>query len=497
MSEEESNLGLFFEKSLNATAAHTIVLDDRGEPCDYIFDIVNPAFVAMTGLRKQDIIGKNALSVLPHLEAEWINRYGQVALTGVSQEFQSYSSDLGKWFRVNAFQHKPGGFAVSFIDITDLVTERHHSDQAEEKYKTLFEMGAAKLIVEPNTGAILEANHIAAEFYQYSVDELKNMHIDQMNTMSRDQIYVAMESARSQRREYFEFKHRLKDGQIRDVEVHTSHIRLSDQEALFSIVFDVTERNFLRTKAMQNERLATIGTMMSSLNHEFNNLLAILSAQFDLAQLMLPVNEVASRVKKNVEHQFQRFKALSDSIKRLYNHDALQRKRVCISQVIEDVLELATALDKTRRIEFRFEPVQDSIVEIDLALVQQVFLNIVKNAIHALEGVSSPEIGLVLDSTPAEAIVRISNNGAVIPEAVRPRLFTPFFTTKKDEADPGSGLGLAFSQSVIDRHGGILLLEEQERTTFQIRLPKASTPRPGTREMSVSWQNPSTIRPPG
>jgi len=115
----------FFDSFLYGYAIHEIILDkETNEPIDYRFLEINQAFdkhtdiVTATGLKIEDIIGKTVLEILPKTERHWIKKYGEVALSGKSIEFEAPSQTLGKHYRVMAFQNIPGQFAVIFSDIT-------------------------------------------------------------------------------------------------------------------------------------------------------------------------------------------------------------------------------------------------------------------------------------------------------------------------------------------------------------------------------------------
>ncbi len=114
----ESRYRALVEHMHTGLALHEIICDGNGVPTDYRFLEVNPAFERLTGLRKHDIIGKTALEVLPGLERSWIERYGEVALTGTPQRFEEFSAGLGRYFEVTAFRPAPGRFAALFSDIT-------------------------------------------------------------------------------------------------------------------------------------------------------------------------------------------------------------------------------------------------------------------------------------------------------------------------------------------------------------------------------------------
>ncbi len=108
-----------FDKMLDGFALHEIVLNESGEPVDYIFLAVNPAFERMTGLMNRDIVGKAVSYIIPSIEKSWIDTYGKVALTGEPVHFENYAKELDKHFEVTAFRPAPMQFACMFIDITE------------------------------------------------------------------------------------------------------------------------------------------------------------------------------------------------------------------------------------------------------------------------------------------------------------------------------------------------------------------------------------------
>ncbi len=110
---------------------HEIICDENGKPRDYRFLEVNPAFERLTGLKREDILGKTVLEVLPETEPYWIQMYGKVALTGEPVRFENYAKELGRHYETFAFCPQPGQFGVLFLDVTD-------RKKAEEQ-KRLFE----------------------------------------------------------------------------------------------------------------------------------------------------------------------------------------------------------------------------------------------------------------------------------------------------------------------------------------------------------------------
>ena len=101
---------------------------------------------------------------------------------------------------------------------------------------------AVKLLIDPGSGDLIDANPAAEHFYGYAVDDLKRMKISDINILPPKQIFAEMAKAKTMHRQQFFFRHRLASGEIRDVEVHSSPLDLGDTRLLYSIVHDITER---------------------------------------------------------------------------------------------------------------------------------------------------------------------------------------------------------------------------------------------------------------
>ncbi len=125
LQKSEANFRTLFSEMLDGFAHHEIICDAEGNPVDYRFMAVNPAFTRMTGLKPEDIIGRTVMEVLPGTELHWIESFGKVALKGEAVAFENYSGKLNKHFQVTAFQPAPNQFACIFAD----VTERKRSEE--------------------------------------------------------------------------------------------------------------------------------------------------------------------------------------------------------------------------------------------------------------------------------------------------------------------------------------------------------------------------------
>lgn len=100
-------------------ALHEIILDEKGEPIDYRFLDVNSSYERITGIKRENVLNRTVLEVLPGTEKIWIEKYGKVALSGIPESFESFAKELNMYFSVVAYQPEPNQFAVIVEDITD------------------------------------------------------------------------------------------------------------------------------------------------------------------------------------------------------------------------------------------------------------------------------------------------------------------------------------------------------------------------------------------
>lgn len=116
-------------------------------------------------------------------------------------------------------------------------------EESEERFRALFERhDAVMLLVNPENGSIENANDAAAAYYGYTREALCKMNIGEINCLSREELFDEMSVARAEHRNYFLFPHRLSNGEIRHVEVHSSPVDVNGRTLLFSIIHDITQR---------------------------------------------------------------------------------------------------------------------------------------------------------------------------------------------------------------------------------------------------------------
>ena len=180
---------------------------------------------------------------------------------------QEITFELDKWHSVNqshfSFPHRRADGSVRDVeifakkieiqgkeviyDIVHDVTERKQQEEAlkrsEKQFRSMFEdHSAVKLLIDPYTGSIIDANKAAADFYGWSGEQLRTMFIQDINTLSPEEVIGEMEKAKLTGKKQFSFRHLRADGSIRDVEVFSNPLQIEGKDRFYSIVHDVTER---------------------------------------------------------------------------------------------------------------------------------------------------------------------------------------------------------------------------------------------------------------
>ena len=135
------------------------------------------------------------------------------------------------------------GVAITYNDITEKKHAENALRESEKRYRKIFNnKHVAMLVIDPETGSIIDANPSATTLYGWSRPELTKMNIKEINTLPWDDLSSAMQKTKNEKNKLFNFEHRLKDGSIRDMEVTSAPIEFDGKTYLFSIIHDITER---------------------------------------------------------------------------------------------------------------------------------------------------------------------------------------------------------------------------------------------------------------
>ena len=245
------------------------VLYEQGRPVDLIHEEVNVSWEKLTGIK--DATGRTLTEIFPGIaesHPEFFGRLLKVAETGITDHFEYYIDVLGKWFDNNVFSPEKG-IVVSIIeDISQRKLAEEALRQSEERFRSLFEEHSSIMFIYDAAGDIVDANKAAANFYGWSIDELRRMNIRQINTLSPEAIQREMEKWGALKQKQVLFFHRRADGSVRHVELFAKKIRIKDRDLISAIIYDVTEQ-----KQYEQVNAFRLGILQMADSHSIEELL--------------------------------------------------------------------------------------------------------------------------------------------------------------------------------------------------------------------------------
>ena len=223
---------------------------------------VNVRMAEMLGLTPADLVGR---PITDFLFPDDLRDHEERMKFRSSEHREYYERRLrhrdgsAVWYHVSAapltrFDGTDAGSFAMLLDISERKKGAATLEQSEVRFRSMFEChSAVMLLIEPKSGRIVDANHAAARFYGYPRDTLCAMNIADINQLSPDAVAAERSRAARLERNYFVFPHRVADGEVRTVEVHSTPITVNDESLLFSIVHDVTERDAAQRELKASE----------------------------------------------------------------------------------------------------------------------------------------------------------------------------------------------------------------------------------------------------
>jgi two-component system, NtrC family, sensor kinase len=238
---------------------------------------------------------------------------------------------------------------------------------------------------------------------------------------------------------------------------------------------DISNEKLLQQQLIQSEKLSAIGELISGIAHELNNPLTGVMGYSQLLQLRKDIDERAKENLHKINDLALRCQKIVQNLLSFARKQKPERTLSDINDILEKTVELRSYELQVNNIEISREldrHIPKTIA--DAHQLQQVFLNIMTNAEHAMleaHGKGRLIIRTRTDDSNPRIIVEIIDDGPGIPESHLTRIFDPFFTTK--EVGKGTGLGLSLSYGIIKEHGGNIYAQSQlgEGSAFAIELP--------------------------
>ena len=259
------------------------------------------------------------------------------------------------------------------------------------------------------------------------------------------------------------------DGSTFPMELAVGEMKSNDRRFFTGFIRDLTERQQTETRLQELQaellhisRLTAMGEMASALAHELNQPLSAIANYMKGSRRLLEKNagEEANQVRNALDKAAAQALRAGDIIRRLRDfmaHGEIERRVEDIKKLIEEAMALALvgARERDVRVRFQFDSRSESVLA-DKVQIQQVMLNLVRNALEAMEKSPRRELLIATEVTDDGMLaISIADTGPGIAPQVAAQLFQPFVTTKRQ----GMGVGLSISRTIVEAHGGSISVE--------------------------------------
>ena len=274
-----------------------------------------------------------------------------------------------------------------------------------------------------------------------------------------------------------EVRVRSKQGEWRRLRCHFSPL-FNETGKIDGVVIsarDVTELKRLEEQLIQAEKLAAMGQMLAGVAHELNNPLTAILGVTELLRDSEGVQENTKRQLELTHRQARRAARIVQNLLEFSRPAAPQKKQVDVNTLIERTLQLQDHSLRRNNVNVDFQPQSDLPPVIgDANQLIQVFLNLISNAEHAIREVrETGRIQIRIGRIGEHISVTVQDDGVGVAQESLPKLFDPFYTTKRPGG--GTGLGLSICMSIVREHGGSIDVETLPAggSAFTVYLPVA------------------------
>ncbi len=371
-------------------------------------------------------------------------------------------------------------------NLEELVKKRTKQlNESELRYGSLFKKNqSVMLLLDPETGLIVDANEAAVQFYGYTFEQLTSMNLSEINTHPITEIKATIKDVLSSNLKHFYFKHKTANGAIKDVEIYSEKIWFGGKELLYSIIYDITELKktqkeliIAKDRAEESDRLKS--AFLTNMSHEirtpmngilgFSNLLKNPSLSGNKQQEYIKIIEKGGARMLNIINNIIDISKIESGLMKV------KLEETNINRQIEFIYHFFKPEVEAKGITLIAKntlPENKAIIKTDTEKVYAILTNLVKNAIkYTAKG--TIEFGYIKKEKHLEFYVK--DTGIGIPKDRKKAIFKRFIQADIYDkmARQGAGLGLTISKAFIEILGGKIWVESEEGvgSIFYFTLP--------------------------
>jgi PAS domain S-box-containing protein len=388
------------------------------------------------------------------------------------------------------------GAVCTARDLSELRKVEAVARERQSLLQNILESAREAIYALDQEGNYKWCNQAMLEMTGYRLSEIIGHHfLERTHDDDRDLRIGRFAAALTGEPQSFESRYIARDGSVRYASVNNAPIIVDGQTTgVLGIAHDITEQKHERERAARADKLRALGQLASGVAHDFNNSLAAI-----LGRALLILRRAED--KNLIRSLGIIITAAEDAAATVRRIQTFSRKSLGAEQELLDVAGLlrdATEITRTRwqnearaagiRVEVTLSADEGCLVQGHASELREVFVNLIVNAVDAMP--SGGSLKICCKRRDGQVKVRFADTGIGMEEEVRERIFEPFYTTKGLH---GTGLGLAVSYGIIERHQGMISVYSTpgKGTTFHIHLPLAESGDPSPEEKRMDISTPS------
>jgi PAS domain S-box-containing protein len=469
-----------------------------------VITFINPAFSSLYGYSAHDVIGKVTPRILKGKKGEekendqlWKRLHSNQVMRG---EYVNQTRD-GMLVVVEETSNAISGDQnelIGYLSIQRNVTERKQTEeylrQSEKRYRRFFEQDLAGNFVSSPDGKIIDCNPAFLNIFGFDTkdDALRSSLLSLFKHPAEGKEALRMIGKKRIMQNVERTMVKQSGEPVTVISNLVGEYYQNDQIVqVRGYLFDITDRKQLEQQLLQVQKLESLGTLVSGISHDFNNILNnILGFSHQLKKYIDDPARVL-RYGETIEKSANRGAELATQLLSFVRQKRREENAVDVNDVAEEVISLAReTFPKTINIQKKISDIPWTIMG-SRGELYQAFLNLALNARDAMPDGGTLTIEIA-NSTLSDELrsklmnqefaktdkcieIRIEDTGMGIEESIRGKIFDPFFTTK--ERGSGTGLGLTVVFNIIRNHRGTILVDSKpgKGTVFTVYFPVSKT----------------------
>ena len=459
---------------------------------------INPAACRLHSMKREDLIGRSVLDLVPPERREEVARDFKALVEGRLQQIEGTSrthDGRAVAVEVRASRVNYAGREAVLLHVRD-ITDRKQAEAAlrssEMLFHSVWEHSVDGMRMTDENGKIVAVNDAFCKLVGLRREELEG-NLCTVVYADSEQPEKMLQEFRQRFRDRTVEKQRerrltLRNGKVVILEDSSSFVEPRGQPLLLLGLFrDVTAQKRLEEQLRQSQKMEAIGQLAGGVAHDFNNILTVIHGHASLLTAGGSLTAVSARSAQQISQAAERAAGLTRQLLTFSRRQVMQPRRLDMNEVVGNMTKMLGRIlgeDITLQLNYFAQPVM---VQADAGMMEQVLLNLAVNSRDAMPkgGVLGIRIAAlevdarrVAEQPEARAgrcvCVTVSDTGCGIPPENLRRIFEPFFTTK--EVGKGTGLGLATVYGIVKQHQGWIEVQSEvgKGTTLRFFLPRSS-----------------------